>query len=362
MKIAYVANIRLPTERAHGYQIMRVCSELARLGHTVTLYVPRRHNHISSDPFEYYGIENNFTIVHAASPDLIRFSYLLGSLAFVLAEYFFARSLDIPKEAIVYTRDHRTLFYLARCGYTCFYNAHNWERSRARFVRGARGIVCNSTGTEKAVREVTELPTVVAPNAADPNPYADTDKHTLREELKLPAPPVALYAGHLYAWKGVDTIYEAARLTPDVSFVFVGGTEKDVDAARKKTYGIPNATFLGHRPRKDVPKYLVAADILLLPATARSEESSRFTSPIKLFEYMASGTAVVASDVPSIREVLSEKTATLVSPDDPQALVEGIRVALQERGEKVRAALELSKRFTWGTHANIVSSFLNSNV
>ncbi|RJR13539.1 glycosyltransferase [Candidatus Parcubacteria bacterium] len=362
MNIAYVANIRLPTERAHGYQIMRVCSELAALGHTVTLYVPKRRNHIGNDSFEYYGIEKNFSIVFISTLDLIPFSSFLGPVAFWLSEYFFARALSIPKDSIIYTRDHHTLSYLVGRGYQCFYNAHNWESHRKRYIQRARGVICNSTGTEKAIREAIALPTVVVANATDPNPYIGTDKDMLREELKLPKRPIALYAGHLYAWKGVETIYEAARIASHFSFVFLGGTESDIRTAKEKTRDIHNVSFLGHRKKSEVPKFLVAADVLLLTATIRSGESLWYTSPIKLFEYMASDTPIVASDVPSIREVLSDKTAVLVAPDDAKGLVEGIQIALEKNKSRAHAALDLSRRYTWSAHAAAVSSFFENNV
>ena len=61
-KIIYVANIRLPTEKAHGVQIMKMCEALARAGAIVELVVPNRHTHIGGDPFTYYEVEENFII------------------------------------------------------------------------------------------------------------------------------------------------------------------------------------------------------------------------------------------------------------------------------------------------------------
>ena len=71
MKIAYIQNVRIPTERAHGIQIMKMCEALARLGHDVELIVPRRSNLLKENPFNYYGIRKTFKIRKLPCLDLI---------------------------------------------------------------------------------------------------------------------------------------------------------------------------------------------------------------------------------------------------------------------------------------------------
>ena len=360
MKIAHVAHIRLPTEKAHGYQIMRVLSELAKLGHTVTLYVPRRKNAIQDDPFSYYGIEKNFNVEYVPCFDAIGTLNFLGPLAFWISMRSFLRNLSIPREALVYTRDADIVAFLGKKGYRCIYNAHNWNPKRISRVRYAEGVVCNTKGTEEALKKSLILPTVVAYNASDPNPYTGSNKEVLREELSLPtSAPIALYAGHLYGWKGAGVLLEAARLLPNVFFAIVGGSEED--RAKIALESPPNLALLGHKPKAEVPKYLAAADVLLLPNTTATEESVRYTSPIKMFEYMAAGRPIVASDLPSIREVLSPDIALFVVPGDSTALKKGVEETFahpaeaKQRGEN---ALQKSKMHTWGAHANVVADFL----
>lgn len=360
MNISYVAHIRLPTEKAHGWQIMRVCNELARQGHAVTLYVARRANALSDDPHAYYGLEKNFEVVFVRCIDALRLARILGPLAFWISEWTFMRSLTLPADAVVYTRDYRTLSYLAARGYRCFYGAHNWKLSRARYLARACGVVCNSEGTREAVLAAITLPAVVIPNAADPNPYVDADARTLRIALGLPDGPLALYAGHLYDWKGISILLQAARLVPDVHVIILGGTSHDI--ARAGRSASPNVSFLGHRGHASVPRYLAAADVLLLPNTARSDESARFTAPLKLFEYLAAGKPIVASDLPSLRAFLSERTAFLIPPDDAHALAAGIRAALSDTAlakKRAASALAASKEYTWESHAHRLAEFFS---
>jgi glycosyltransferase involved in cell wall biosynthesis len=357
MHLAYLSMTRLPSEKASGYQSMRVCGALARLGHVVTLFVPKRRNHLSEDPFLYYGLEKNFSIVEVPVFDAMRLVRILGPLAFRLTMYFFAQKLSLPRETIVYTREHYLVRHFVRRGYRVFYNAHTWERTRAAFLKGAAGVVCNSVGTKEAVERGIQLPIIVAPNASDVNKYVGEDVASLRANLGLPPQAIALYAGHLFSWKGSEILREAARLLPGVQFVLVGGTDEDVNRVRRGMS--ENMIVLGHTRRQEIPKYLAAADVLLLPNTATSEESARHTSPIKLFEYLAAGKPIVASDLLSLRSVVSEKEVFFVRPDDPASLAKGIEMALHDTaGARARAtaALLLSKSYTWETHAAKVAA------
>lgn len=372
MNIAYVAHIRLPTEKAHGYQIMRVCAEWANAGHEVALYVPKRHNHITEDAFAFYGLAQNFSLHYVSCPDWMRWVPLFGRFAFFAQSYTFLRALrqQLPNNTVVYTRDREAVWYLSKRGYKCVFNAHTWPRKSwlaARLTRRARGVVANSQGTASVVRAATGLPTVAVYNAADTNPYAGAQKEVLRKELSLPVDKkIILYSGHLYRWKGAEVLLASARIlqqSPELLFVCIGGTQEDVAQMRQETKEVSGIQFLGHKPKEQVPKYLAAADVLVLPNTAATEESVRFTSPLKLFEYMASGTPIVASDLPSLKEVLSEATAFFATPGSGESLARAVQEALANTGEaeaRARAALALSREHTWDAHAQKTLAFIES--
>ena len=130
-----------------------------------------------------------------------------------------------------------------------------------------------------------------------------------------------------------------------------------------KNLGLSNVAVLGWKPKAEVPKYLAAADVLILPNIATTRESTEFTSPLKLFEYMASGVPIVASDLPSLREILCEKNAFLTAPGDAQALADTIRRVLTDtQGAQARASRALTEagRHTWEAHATSVADFMQS--
>jgi glycosyltransferase involved in cell wall biosynthesis len=143
--------------------------------------------------------------------------------------------------------------------------------------------------------------------------------------------PVALYAGHLYDYKGIPTILGAAALLPGVRFHLLGGWPEDVDRARiaAEQAGLANVSFHGLRPHAEVPRFLWHADVLLLPPSAK-HKSAAWTSPVKLGEYLASGTPVVASAIPALRSQVKGDEVEWVEPDRPDALAAGILRVLED--------------------------------
>jgi len=176
---------------------------------------------------------------------------------------------------------------------------------------------------------------------------------------QMPHRRVVAYAGHLYAWKGVDILLEALALMPDVRGLIIGGHRAEPDLARTTTLAdrlglAGRITFTGLVEPGCVSDLLSQADILVLPNTA-SAISTRFTSPLKLFEYMAAGRPIVASDLPSIREILRDgENAMLVAPGDPSALAGAVQRLLADSelaARLARAALDQVPAYSWDRRA-----------
>ncbi|MBI4059675.1 hypothetical protein HY406_01270, partial [Candidatus Giovannonibacteria bacterium] len=89
MRLVYLANMRLPTERAHGVQVMKMCEAFSKAGLEVLLVTPRRFTKIKTDPFEYYNVKKNFGMLKLPVLDLIPLDYLLGNFAFWVEAFTF---------------------------------------------------------------------------------------------------------------------------------------------------------------------------------------------------------------------------------------------------------------------------------
>ncbi len=358
MKILYISNARIPTEKAHGVQIMKMCEAFARLPADVTLAVPRRLNPIKEDSFEYYRVEKNFTIRRFPTIDLVRFGkigFLIQLTTFSVAVFWYAL---FAKADIVYSRDELPLFLLGFFKKNLVYEAHTGTYNfliRA-VLRRAVKIVAISRGLKDFYSEkgVPEEKIIVAHDAIDSEMLGATyDRESVRKELGIPnGKKIAMYIGRLDMWKGAMTLLEASLLLPEeIGLVIIGGETKEVRSLSKK---YPGVVFLGYRPYRELSRNQQAADVLVLPNTGKSTVSARYTSPLKLFAYMASGIPIVASDLPSIREILSEENSILVTPDNPQAFAGGIRKVLHsgELARKIAQAARLKAReFTWEKRA-----------
>lgn len=343
MKLLYFANIRLPTERAHGVQIMKTCEALARAGVEVELVVPTRTNAISQDAFAYYGLPKTFAVTYLPSWDTAlwgRLGFMLATLSFAWAA---ARYAARARHDCIYGRDEQVLARV-RTDAPILWETHTgaWNTAAQRVAARARCIVAISQGLKDfyVERGVPAEKLVVAHDGVDLGQF---DPPLTRVEARVrlglaPSKPLVVYTGSQYARKGVATLRAAATLLPEAEVLVVSD-----------------------KPHQDIPLYLRAADVLVLPNSGADLISARYTSPMKLFEYMASGTPLVASDVPSVREVLDDSLATLVASDDPPALAAGIRRALNDPESAARAARARAKvaaQYTWDARARSILSAL----
>jgi glycosyltransferase involved in cell wall biosynthesis len=170
--------------------------------------------------------------------------------------------------------------------------------------------------------------------------------------------PTITYAGHLYDYKGIPAILEAAALAPDLDFNLVGGLPEDVSRCEKviARRSIANVTLYGNRMQSEVPAYLWRSNVLLLPPSAH-HPSARWTSPVKLGEYLASGTPIVATDIPALRHWLSDREAAFVPPDDGIALLAGIRGILADStkaAERIASGLALARKWSYAERARSI--------
>lgn len=371
MKILYIAPIRLPTEKAHGIQIMETCAALARAGAEVELVVPDRKTHIQEDAFEYYHIKERFRITRLHSPDTVsygRIGFLFHVVLFALRAARYARR---AKADIVYTRDPATLCI---CSITRIrplaWEVHTAHPGVPAFItRSVRAFIAITQGLARwyEARGIPPRSIHVAPDAADTAAFdavrdRERTRTSLRERLRLPADSkMALYVGSfgLYVWKGIDVARAAAEFAPDVTWLFVGGSPEECEDLKR---GAPAQVLTHPRVRReDIAALICAADVLLLPNKSGDAASERDTSPMKLFEYMASGVPLVASDIPSLREIVDENTAFLVPPNDPQALADAVRRALSQPREAMRranAAHAAVQAYTWDKRAEGLLAFL----
>ena len=384
MKLIYVASARIPSEKAHPYQILKMSEAFEKSNVDTTLALTFRFQTNKKlkqikDIWSYYGIEKRFKIIKLPCLDLVYFDIYTtwaSSIRFLIRQISFGISsalYSIFKRAdVYYTRDR---FFAYSFGSTKFlhgkkmyYEVHMFESSIAAYIK--KGwidglIVITQKLKERYIREgISEKKILVAPDGVDLKMFGIPKiKEDVRNELEIPLnKKIICYSGHLYDWKGADVLAKGTKHLPD-NFItyFIGGTEEDISKFKDfiKSNEISNAVVVGHVPPMMVPKYLAASDVLVLPNIKKG--LSEYTSPLKLFEYMASKRPIVASDLQTIREILNEENAVLVEPGNPKEVADGTKKVLEneELAERItEKAYEDVQQYDWRKRAERILDFV----
>ncbi|MBI3085718.1 MAG: glycosyltransferase family 4 protein, partial [candidate division NC10 bacterium] len=223
-------------------------------------------------------------------------------------------------------------------------------------------VVSRALRDEVVARGVLPERVLVNPNAVDPARYhPGMDGEPVRHRLGLTGRLVIGFIGTFGPWHGAEVLARAVRPVtaqlPEAHFLFVG-SGRGMPAVQAIIAGDgvgSRVTFAGLVPQEDAPAYLAACDILVSPHVGNPDGTPFFGSPTKLFEYMAMGKGIVASDLDQIGEILSHgKTAWLVRPGDPEDLAAGILALARDPG--LRRALgeaardEVVAKHTWKAH------------
>lgn len=371
MRLHYIVNARIPTEKAHGLQIVKMCEAFAEHGLKVTLVTPfriQKHEMRGISAFEYYNVKELFRIKKLPMPDLIHISGFLpvkiGTLLFHIHDMLFSILSTIYSvfggSDIIFTRDSKVAFF-ASFFRPVIYESHMYPESKIdrffekrAFCRCKFFIVITDKLKEIYIENGYDKGRIhVLHDAVDISKFdIDVQKKDARKKLGTPVnDKIVVYTGHLYRWKGVYTLIDASKYI-DAQIILVGGLEDDIKKVQKyiSKNNIKNVRMVGHVTPGEVPLYLKAADVLVLPNSAEDKRSIYYTSPLKVFEYMASRRPIVASDLPSIREILDESCAVMVAPDTPEALAEGINRVLNDNelaDNIAKNAYSKVKRHTW---------------
>lgn len=375
-KLIYIANARLPTEKAHGLQIMRTCEALAAQGVRVELVVPRRRNYLRADPFSFYDLASNFVIKKLPCLDFLNFKFF-KRLGFWLENFTFCLAVIIDqlasrdKSVIYYTRDWLVARWLPNWLGPIFYEIHTLPASitslHHQAWRRCHGLVVISDGLKKALinEGVSEQKILLARDAVDLGEFnIKQSRQECRAKLGLPVEQkIVLYTGHLYDWKGASLLAEAAKFLPEeITIYLVGGTPEDIKAFKNK-YTFFNLHIIGWQEPRLIPCWLKAANRLILPSSGQEPIGAVYTSPLKLFEYMASGTPILAARLDSVREVLTEEDGQFFTPDNVEDLARAIVDSfhpkeMSEFAKRAQAAAVKAQQYTWQARADRIIKFI----
>ena len=367
IKIAYLSTIYLPSRLANRMQTIKTCEAFAKKGQ-IFLFICKKYLQ-DEEIFKFYGIQNRFPVIETKGhiipliTTLFQYIRIIFQLKKLSLTHIYTREPPILVFALILKklRIIRKVFFEA-------HEIHSQIRKASLLLEKIDGLIVITYELKKQYMQkgFPEEDILVAADGVDLRMFSNSElEKEPRFELAFPSDKnVICYAGHLYDWKGAHVLARSMKhLANNFLAYFVGGTESDVQKFNEfvSQCKIPNVVVVGHMPPSAVPKYLAGSHVLVLPNLNKG--LSQYTSPLKLFEYMAAKRPIVASDLPALREVLrNEENAILVEPNNPIALAEGIeRVIIDKELAKriAKKAFQDVQKYTWDKRAERILEFVD---
>jgi glycosyltransferase involved in cell wall biosynthesis len=344
---------------------MKMCYAFALSGNEVILIAPDIEDIEREviDCYEYYGVSKSFKIIKLPWIKLKGRTYIYGLLAAIKAIFI--------KPDLVYGRFLPGCYFSSLFNLNIIYEAHapikdlgfitEWMFKKLIYKNKLKSIIVISNALKSYYIKTYNIPEkliTVAHDGADPI-YADDESELVSESIKVG------YLGHLYPGRGIEIIVELAKKCPWAEFHIIGGTNSDIEFWRGRTKNLINITLYGFISHSETIKFRLLCDVLIAPYQKRVAvyggrgNTVDWMSPLKIFEYMAAGKAILCSDIPVLKEVLvHEKNSLLCNPDDIGSWLSSLErlkndsELRQSLGK--RAQEDFIEKYTWTARASFV--------
>jgi glycosyltransferase involved in cell wall biosynthesis len=360
MNIVAIAGATIPSDTANSLQTMKACQALVQLGHQVTLLVPGSQN-TSVDLRAHYGLQTDVLVEWLASSSRRMFTWNA------------VRRARLCKADLIYSWFPQSAVFGLLSGLPVIFEIHIqptgffgpiWHRLFANLPGRKRLASITHALVEILERDfhmhLSAEEVIIAPNGVELERFAALpDPATARRQTGLREAPTVMCTGHLYAGRGADLFLALAKSFPQVHFVWVGGRPADI-AAWKQRADSDNVTFTGFIPNQELALYQAAADVLLMPysrsimGSSGTADSASVASPMKMFEYMATGRAILSADLPVIHEVLNDRNAVFCEPDDLLSWKSALETLLADQNKRTALGQQAKhdvQGYTWLSRA-----------
>ena len=372
MNIIVTTGGDIPSKFAHSFNVMEMAQGFYKLGNNVKIAIPLSLPLLTrkikiKDIYSFYGIDKNIKIKYIP---VLSFKALKQSNDFIRFDCSVAEYCKKQNIELAYCRSYRIPYFCVKKGVPTIIETHttNYKHPDLQKIYtvskdpNLKVLVTISANIKKEhiKRGIPEEKVLVLEDGVDLEKFRINDnRYFWREKLKLPTNMnVAVYCGHLYKEKGIEDILLTAKKlnNKNILFVLVGGFAKDISKWKEycKDKSIGNVSFKGFVANIEIPKYLKAADVLIMPYNTKVNfkiMDINTTSPMKLFEYMASKRPIVSTHIPAISKVIEHnKSGLLAEPNNIEQLSSYV-VELINDSEKSKnlaaKAFEDAQFYTW---------------
>jgi glycosyltransferase involved in cell wall biosynthesis len=339
----YISPSTLPSRAANSVHVMMQCEALAKLGAQVTLYAKRGEANLKINQekvFNNYGIDFskskiNFISYYSNYSRAVSLRIAYITLKHIFVKRFFTKNINTVD--VILSRNLYAAYLIGiLLKKPIIFETHQLETG---FRKKLQKELINApwvktiTISQKLVEFLEshhQCPVVnplILHDAAPAGivPYPDNvDRYALLlsilpDDVKGNWQAICGYFGHLYKGRGIEIIEQMAIARPNVLFVVVGGNPEDVET-RKAAGQSKNIKFIGHVSHPIAKNIMKLVDILLMPYQesvsigVSGHDTAKWMSPMKMFEYLASGTPIISSELPVLKEVLIDGENCLMVP------------------------------------------------
>ena len=333
MRLLYISPSVMPSRSANAVHVAHQCEAFARLGIRVTLIVKRG---LPNKNETYKTIRQTYGVMFKQVRIVSFFNRITLAENLQICMLGLIYRLTHPRLDVIVSRNLYASFCLALLSHRpLVFETHQLEYGFRGYLQRiamtrpwVRTVVISQVMLELLTQHHGRAPSrVIVLHDAAPEgirPLPPEEKHPAFRHLFSGFDPagyraVCGYFGHLYPGRGIEIIEQLACRHPDVGFAVIGGNDS-VIARYRDTRKSPNLHFLGHVPHLTAQTAMAACDALLMPYQqkvsigVRDHDTARWMSPMKMFEYMASGVPLISSDLSPLREVLVDGDNALLVP------------------------------------------------
>ncbi|MBV6625074.1 MAG: glycosyltransferase family 4 protein [Rivularia sp. (in: Bacteria)] len=386
----YFIKEEIPKPEAHLVQSTNAANAVANLGYSTVLIYPTKGKEALNPidlirPFrprktpnelkKYYNLHDKLKVSPLPMPfpiDYVKSKFTSSNT--IASKYYFPFHI-LPQTQIVHSRDWNFVEAAVKNGIPAIYEHHHHEDKpfAQEIVKNPlfqiavtvgdtvrQSMIANGMPPEKVIKLHNGY------NRLFMERHSQAATEWRKKLLQNNREKLIVYSGALEQFKGIDILVDVAKQLPEVQFVCAGGRENQVkhyqQLAQEKQ--VDNITFLGFILQQELASLLQAADILAHPHC--SGKAATFTSPLKLFDYFASGTPIVSTRIPSLTEFENTKAiAAWCEPDSATEFKASLAQVLATHPRKIEGysdSIDFVKQFSWENRAAKILSYVDESL
>ena len=361
MEINYFAELNLPSKNAYSIHVMKMCNALTKNNINVNLYIFNKKKNINIH--KIYNCKKKFKIVVL---DIFKFNFFNRLKYSLKLLKIFDKKKD--KKNLIISRSIIGAIIFSYFKYDIILEIHHELTGftkylfnfckKFNFFRSIKFIFISQSLYKKFNLKNQHI---ILDDAVD------IDDFNYKKKIKIKK-RTCVYTGSLAKGKGLEKIFEISKFTKKIKFDVYGDfTNSDYNKGDFTNFS--NVNYLGYTEYKNIPKILKMYDVVLMPYSkkvfvrAKNIETSKYMSPMKLFDYMAGKKIIIASKMPVYKHILNNNNSILVNDHSARTWAKKINYVfnnLNHLNKIKKNAFKTAKKYTWDLRVKKIIKFANA--